>query len=148
MSIETLISTLVGVIIGALSATVPLYVYRQTDKRLEADEIRKRKVGIVLQLLGSRYVLNPEYAASSEEAMVFNTAMALFTVYFSNDRDVMKAYDSFLHSKTDANLVSLLRIAAKSADLDPLDSTLSRVVTVKASIGPIIVPMQTGKAEK
>jgi hypothetical protein len=88
-----------GVVGGAIAAWAAFRLQRKASQNLEKDEVRKRRVEIIYNLLGSRYVLNDSYDASSEEVQVFNTAMALFSVYFANDREVSEAYDKFLNSK-------------------------------------------------
>jgi len=65
--------------------------------------------------------------------------MALFSVYFDKDRDVALAYDRFLASKTDDNLIAMLSVAAKAANLDLLDSKIKRVVAVKS--GALLVEL-------
>jgi hypothetical protein len=132
-----LLSGLLGFVGGVLSSAITtstiLYTRRSEDKALETDEIRKRRVEIIYNLLGSRYVLMDKYQASSSEVQVFNTAMAAFSVYFANDGAAAAAYDRFLNSKTDENLTAMLSIAAKIAKLDLLDTQLKRVMTIPAS---------------
>lgn len=125
---------LIGVIVGSvLTGGAALYIQRSSNKALEVDELRKRRVAIIYDLFGSRYVLNADYKASSSEVQVFNTSMALVSVYFSNDADVIAAYDKLMNTKNDDNLLNMLRIAAKKhAGLDSLDTHLKRVMTVNA----------------
>jgi hypothetical protein len=138
-----LVSALLGFVGGVLSSAITtftiLYTRRSADKALETDEIRKRRVEIIYNLLGSRYVLTDKYQAASSEVQVFNTAMAAFSVYFTSDRAVAEAYDRFLNSKTDDNLTAMLSIAAKIAKLDLLDTHLRRVMTVPASNFSVII---------
>jgi hypothetical protein len=123
-----------GVVATLITTGATLYAHRSSDRALERDEIRKRKVEIIYQLLGSRYILVENYRASSEEVRIFNTAMALFSVYFEKDREASVAYDRFITSKSDDNLTHMLSMAAKAAKLDLLDSRLKRVVTVNAGL--------------
>lgn len=135
MSIDSqLLAALLG-LLGGVFGGVPtvwamLRIERKADATLEIDEVRKLKVGIIYDLLGSRYVLNSEYAASSNEVQVFNTAMALFSVYFANDREVAKAYDRFLNDRSNQNLFDMLKLAARHADLDLLDTQIAKVMSV------------------
>ncbi len=139
MSTE-LISAIIAFVTSAGTALLAVYLHRRNDRNLEHDEVRKRKVEIVYQLLGSRYVLQESYPVSPEDAKVFNTAMCLCPAYFSADAEVTKAFDRFLGSKSDDNQIALLRVAAKSAGLDPLDSTLKRVLTVSPKLTPLLTP--------
>lgn len=129
-----------GLFSGALAAFATIYVYRRQSASLERDEIRKRKVEVIFRLLGSRYVLSEKYNASPQDVQAFNTAMALFTVYFSDNKEIMRRYDSFMQDKTSNDkLVELLIEAAKSADLDLMDSNIRRVLTVNASMPNIVI---------
>lgn len=128
---DQIVSILISVVSGAFAGLVTVYLARQADRRLELDEVRRRKIGIIYDLLGARYVLQEDYPASSDEVQIFNTAMALFPVFYHSDRDVMTAFDRFRESKSDDNLIALLRAAAKVVNLDPFDSSLRRVVSVK-----------------
>lgn len=128
-----------GLVGGAVSAWASIYVRRSADKSLESDEIRKRKVEIIYQLLGSRYVLSEGYRPSAVDVKVFNTAMSLFSVYFANDREVMSAYDRLLNDKSDGNIIAMLMTAAKTAKLDLLDTHLKRVLTVPAKYVSVAV---------
>ena len=136
-----------GVLSGALAAYAAIYVYRSQNAGLEKDEIRKRKVEIIFKLLGSRYVLSANYNASAEDVQVFNTAIALFTIYFSDNKEIMRRYDAFLQDQSNTDkLVELLREAAKSANLDLVDSSIRRVLTVPSRTSPIVLqvlPIET-----
>ena len=129
-------SAIIGFVGGVLSTIITtvtvIYTRHLTDKSLESDEIRKRRVEIIYDLLGSRYVLSDNYHAASSEVQVFNTAMAAYSVYFTNDRAAAEAYDGFINSKTDDNLMAMLKTAAKLAKLELLDTHLKRVMTVPA----------------
>lgn len=107
------------------------------DKNLEKDEQRKKRVDIVLQLLGARYVLCSDYRPSSEEVRIFNTAISLFPIYFADDKDSVAAFDSFMVAKSDENLIKLLRAAGKASGLQLLDSQVQRVLTVNAAV-PVV----------
>lgn len=131
MDLNILLAFFGGVLSTLATTWATLYTHRSSDRALERDEIRRRRVEIIYQLLGARYVLVDNYRPSTEEVRVFSTAMALFSVYFDKDRDVAIAYDGFLASKTDDNLVAMLSVAAKAAHLDLLDSRLKQVMTVK-----------------
>jgi hypothetical protein len=137
-----------GLLSGAIAGYATLYVQRVQNAGLERDEIRKRKVDIIFKLLGSRYVLMDNYSPSSEEVMQFNTAMSLFTIYFADSKEIMHRYDAFMQDKSNNDkLVELLRVAAKSADLDLMDSSIRRVLAVPARSLPNIV-IQTVPTEK
>jgi hypothetical protein len=125
---------LISIVGGAFAGAMTVYLSRQANKRLEQDEVRKRKIGIIYDLLGSRYVLQADYPASPDEVRIFNTAISLFPVFYHLDREVMTAFDRFHDSKTDDNLIALLRAAAKVVNLEPFDSSLRRVVTVKPGV--------------
>lgn len=111
---------------------------KTSDQNLEKDEIRRRKVEIIYALLGSRYVLSDAYQPSANEVKVFNTSMALFTVFFAHNPEVVRAYDTFQTIKTDENLVRLLHTAAKSQGLELLDSSIKTVLTVKAAPAVVV----------
>jgi hypothetical protein len=122
-----------GIISGVIAAYATIHVDRFRNANLENDELRKRKVEIIYRLLGSRYVLSEGYEASSDEVRVFNTALALFTVYFADNKEIMRRYDAYLASPKDTDkLIELLREAGKSAGLDLFDSNIKRVLTVRA----------------
>lgn len=140
MDLSIVLAFVGGVISTLITTLATLYTHKASDRALERDEIRKRRVEIIYQLLGSRYILANNYDPSAEEVRVFNTAMALFSVFFDKDRDVAIAYDRFVSSKTDDNLLSMLSKAAKAADLDLLDSRLKNVVTVRP--GPLNVEVK------
>jgi hypothetical protein len=97
-----------GLLSGGLAAWASLHVQRQQSAGLENDEVRRRKIEIIFQLLGSRYVLTNNYLASSREVQVFNTAMALFSIYFS-EHEVRAAYDKFRTYNTDEILLTCSR---------------------------------------
>jgi hypothetical protein len=128
-----------GLLGGCIAAWAAIYINRRQNAGLESDEIRRRKIDIIFQLLGSRYVLVKEYKAGSSEVQVFNTAMALFSIYFS-ETDVRAAYDKFLTHKTDENLIDMLKVAAQRTGLDLLDSNVQRVMTVQPQIFPLVLP--------
>ncbi|MGE0751350.1 MAG: hypothetical protein AB7K64_12285 [Variibacter sp.] len=136
-----------GLISGALAALAAVYIHRSQNAALEKDEIRKRKVEVIFKLLGSRYVLSESYSASAQDVHSFNTAIALFTVYFSDNKEIMRRYDAFMQDKSNTDkLVELLREAAKEADLDLLDSSVRRVLTVKTQAPTFVI--QTAPAGK
>jgi hypothetical protein len=142
-----IIGGLLGFFGGILSSVITTWAIfharRSADRALEKDEIRKRKVEIIYQLLGSRYILSEAYNPSAGEVMVFNTAMALFSVYFAKDQGVATAYDRMMTNKTTENLLQMLSVAARTADLELLDSTLGRVMSVKATLQPFAIHIQT-----
>jgi hypothetical protein len=144
-----LLGFLGGLFSGALAAYATIYVYRSQNAALEKDEIRKRKVEVIFKLLGSRYVLATSYNASPIDVHVFNTAMSLFTVYFSDNKEIMRRYDSFMQDKSnDDKLVELLREAAKSADLDLVDSSIRSVLTVQSRLPGIVIQTSSPEEKK
>lgn len=130
----------VTVLVAFLTTYVTQRNYRQQDKNLERDELRRRKVEIIYRLLGSRYVLVESYQASSTEVQVFNTAIAQFPVFFGEEMKVIEAYDNFRSDKSDANLIKLLQLAASVVKLELPDSSLANVLTVNAAIPMVIIP--------
>jgi hypothetical protein len=145
--LSAILGLLGGLAGGLISAWATLQVQKKSNADLEKDEIRRKKVQIIYNLLGSRYVISDTYNAGPTEVQVFNTAMALFSVYFQDD-DVRKKFDKFITNKTDENLIEMLKAAAKTADLDLLDSTISKIVTVKPSVLPLeIVTQYLGSAK-
>ena len=130
--LSALLGMLGGIISGAIAAYAVIRVYRVQNANLEGDELRRKKVEIIYQLIGSRYVLSENYFATAQDVLVFNTAMALFTTYFSDNKEIMRRYDAFRSDpKNTDKLVELLREAGKSAGLDLLDSTIKDVLTVQ-----------------
>ena len=124
---------LFGATLGSIiTVGAMIYLKRSTHAELEGDEIRKRRVQTIYELLSTRYVMSDSYRPSSNEVQVFNTALAAFSVYFANDRSAAEAYDRFVNSKTDDNLMSMLNAAAKIANLELLDTHLKRVVAIPA----------------
>ncbi|HWL30518.1 MAG TPA: hypothetical protein VNQ50_00140 [Xanthobacteraceae bacterium] len=122
-----------GIFSGGLTAFTTIYIYRKQNKNLEIDQIRKGKVEIIYQLLGSRYVLAEHYGASAIDVHAFNTAMALFTVYFSGNKEIMRRYDAFrIDSKNTEKLIELLKEAAKEVGLDLFDSHIKQILTVNS----------------
>ena len=121
---------ILSLIVAITSNCLTWYIYKSKDRKLEHDEVRKRKVEIVYQLLGARYVASDGYPASSDEVKSFNTALALLPIYFSDSPNVLKIYDRFVASKSDDNLASMLQIAADEAGFSITDSIVRRVVTV------------------
>jgi hypothetical protein len=120
-----------GAILGsAITVGAMIVLQRKANRSIELDEIRKRKVEIIYQLLGSRYVLSENYQATETDVKAFNTAMALFSIYFAKHPKVMTAYDKVLNSKSDDNIVEMLRAAAETANLELLDTHIKRVMTV------------------
>ena len=103
-----------GVIGGGITAWATFRIQKQSNAGLEKDEVRRKKVEIIYNLLGARYVLTEQYNASSAEVQVFNTAIALFSVYF-HEEDIKKKYDKFITHKSDENLIEMLKAAAKVA---------------------------------
>lgn len=128
----------VTILVAFLTTYVTQRNYRQQDRNLERDELRRRKVEIIYRLLGSRYVLVESYQASSVEVQAFNTAIAQFPVFFGDEMKVIEAYEKFRSDKTDANLIRLLQLAASVAKLELPDSSLANVLTVNAAIPMVI----------
>ena len=128
-----------AIIGGSLVLVAGRQQRRHDDRNLEQDEIRRRKMEIIYQLLGSRYVLQKNYPASSSEAQAFNTAIGGFSVYF-REPNVVEAYDRFLTSKTDDNLLKLLERAAGTAGLQLMPSNLHRVISIRPTIVAVSAP--------
>jgi hypothetical protein len=137
-----------GVLSTIIITAVTMYMRYLTDKSLESDEIRKRRVEIVYNLLGSRYVLTEGYSAAAGEVQVFNTAMSAFSVYFTNDSDVRRAHDRFMTDKSDQNLALMLLAAAKVAQLDILDSQMTRTLTVPAKHVSLVMDANFAQSAK
>ena len=117
-----------GLLGGLFAAVATVWVYARQNRLLEEDEIRKRKVDIIFRLVGSRYVLDKDYPGSPEEVKHFNTSMSQLSVYFSKDKAVMDAFDSFMiNPNSDEKLMELLVAAAASAQLDIRPSQMRSV---------------------
>jgi hypothetical protein len=142
---STILGFLGGLIGGGISAWTAFRIQKATNAALEKDEIRKKRVEIIYKLLGSRYVLTGSYNPSSNEVQEFNTAMSLFSVYF-NEPETRSKLDKFMTVKSDESLFEMLKAAAKTADLDLLDSTVSRTVTVSARILPLQAVVQDDRS--
>jgi len=88
--------------------------------------------------------LGSRYHPTERDVFVFNTALSLFTVYFANDKELMRSYDTFKAEQSDANLVSLLRTAAKKANLDLFDTQIKEVMSVSPQFLPYAVSLSVG----
>jgi hypothetical protein len=141
---QQIVSALSGVLGGAIGGLITIWamfrIQRSTNVSLEYDEIRKKRVEIIYQLLGSRYVLMEGYPATESDVKSFNTAMSLFSIYFAKDPEVMSAYDRLLNSKSDDNIVQMLKVAAKTASLELLDTHIKRVMTVAPKNASLLIP--------
>ncbi len=134
-----------ALLVSAISLANTYYHNRSVDKGLESSELRKKKIETVYKLLGSRYVLRTDYPASSEEVSVFNTALALFPIYFSDQPDALRAYDKFLSQSNIENFVELMEIAGKSVNVKSPNSVMTNVFTHPPTI---IIPVVQNQGQK
>jgi len=85
--------------------------------------------------MASRYVLNASYIASDVDVRDFNRAMARIPYAFSDNPDVIQAYDRMVANKTDDTLFGLLEASLAAAGLSKYAvarTHLSKVMTVVA----------------
>jgi len=119
-----------GVLGGVLGGWATIYVHWKSSKSLESDELRRKRIDIVYQLLGARYAFSKDHEATEQDAHDINTALSLFSVFFSDDKEIMQLYDRLKYEKSDGNLVALLQAAARKVGLVLLDSQIQRVMSI------------------
>ena len=102
---------------GIIGGMIPLLAYVHGWLRLEAGELRRRRTDIVYEIFGSRYSLRNDI--DDEQARHrFSHAINQIPALFADSPKVMQAYDRFLKSSSNPNLLELMQELAKAVKIE------------------------------
>lgn len=133
MTADQIVTMVASLLSGALGGVAAIGAYLHGYLNTERTERRKQKIDLVQELMASRYVLDATYAASEVDVRDFNRAMARIPYVFSDNPEVISAFDKLITLKSTENLLALLEHALSAAGLKQYTvsrSHLGRVLTV------------------
>jgi hypothetical protein len=133
MSADQAVTILASIIGGGISGLAAVFAYAHGYLNIERIERRKQKIDLSQELMACRYVLVDTYSASDVDVRDFNRAMSRIPYVFSDNKQVIAAYDSFVVDKTTDKLLTLLEATLSASGLGQYAvsrSHLKNVMTV------------------
>ena len=107
-----------GFIAGLLGSFGTLWAHAHGHLKLEKTQRRYDKLNLTNELLASRYVLSDKYNATDSERRDFQRCIALTPFVFSDDPNVLKAFDEYFSYPNDTKkLIELIRRCATSTGI-------------------------------
>jgi len=125
--IATILSGLlsgIGSLGGAFLAVA--YAFR----KLEAQELRKSQVSLLVSVYGSRFVMNPKIEWDSESKSRFHFFLNQIGVLYNGRPKVLDCLRVYRMSTTTSNFGSLIRAMCESVGIDTANLTNDDVETV------------------
>lgn len=117
MSGDQIVTIVASFVSGGLGCLAALFAYAHGYLNIERIERRKQKISLAQELVACRYVLVDGYVGSDADIHDFNRALALIPFVFSEHKEVVAAYDSFMNDKSNANLFILLERSIEATGL-------------------------------
>ncbi|MBP0614191.1 hypothetical protein [Jiella mangrovi] len=108
-----------GLVSGLLASAGAMWAYFHGYISIEKIERRRAKVSLVDDLIAYRFVLQDNFPVSELDAHAFNKALSRVPYVFSDEPEVMNAFDEFTSAPppNGAKLITLLRTVTQSAGL-------------------------------
>jgi hypothetical protein len=135
MTADQWVAVIAGAVGGFVGGAAAVGAYVHGYFNIERIERRKQKIDLAQELMATRFAFDANYHTSETEARDINRALARLPFVFSDNPDVIAAFDRMIAQKTDEHLFVLLEKSLEAAGLKQYAvsrSHLARVLTVPA----------------
>ncbi|PZO63212.1 MAG: hypothetical protein DI498_13805 [Paracoccus denitrificans] len=106
----------VALAVGLLTLGYQVWQKRAEDRAREQDEIKRRKLAVVSDLVAYRFAITNGDKATSFDISKFNAALCSIPIEFIEDHDVIAIYRGLGTDFTGAKLVKIVNAMVKAAD--------------------------------